>query len=389
VLAAALLLQQAYGLVFAWGILVPYVRAELGWSPVLTGAVFSATPLGYGLGTLVGGRLAEQLPHRRICGAAVVLLVAGLAVALAVPDGFTFVVLYGWLALGVGGGVALTGSVAAAVRAFPRRAGAAGGVITGAYAMAAVIEAPLLAWLAPPLGWLAALRLLAALLVGLAVLAVVLMPVGQSEGASGPHRPAGRPGQLSLLRRRRVWTGAVLILLPPLLGTYAAVNVTTAARAGHLAAWVGATAVVLFSLGNAGGRLVAGAVADHLGVDRVATAVLACDVSAAILFFLGLPTPLFLAAALAAGAALGGGAGLPARMAADGAPDATSSAFGLLFAAYASGALLGPLVGALAGGGPLSWLVVGLPAALGFVVVVLRTRSLTPTGVGSKEGLDG
>jgi hypothetical protein len=76
-------------------------------------------------------------------------------------------------------------------------------------------------------------------------------------------------------------------------------------------------------------------------------------------------------------------------MAADGAPDATSSAFGLLFAAYASGALLGPLVGALAGGGPRSWLVVGLPAAVGFVVVVLRTRSLSPRDAGSKEGLDG
>jgi OFA family oxalate/formate antiporter-like MFS transporter len=389
VLAAAVLLQQAYGLVFAWGVLVPYVRAELGWSSVLTGAVFSATPLGYGLGTLVGGRLAERLPHRRICAAGVVLLAVGLGGALAVPDGFTFVVLYGWLALGVGGGIALTGSVAAVVRAFPSRAGAAGGVITAAYAMAAVIQAPLLAWLAPSLGWLGALRLLAALLSGLALLALVLMPSDGNERASDLPESAARPGQLSLLRRRRVWTGCVLILLPPLLGTYAAVNVTSAARAGHLAAWVGATAVVLFGVGNASGRLLAGVVADRLGVDPVALAVLLFDVSAAILFALGLPTLLFLAAALAAGTALGGGAGLPARMAADGAPDATSSAFGLLFAAYASGALLGPLVGALAGGGPRSWLVVGLPAAVGFVVVVLRTRSLSPRDAGSKEGLDG
>src|SRR5205807_2641689 len=134
-----------------------------------------------------------------------------------------------------------------------------------------------------------------------------------------------------------------------LLGTYTAVNVTTAARAGHLAVWVGATAVVLFSFGNACGRLVAGVAADRLGVDLVATAVLVCDLSAALLFVLGLPTLPFLAAALAAGTALGGAGGLPARMAADAAPDATSSAFGILFAGYASGALLGPLVGAAAG----------------------------------------
>jgi predicted MFS family arabinose efflux permease len=358
---------------------VPYVRAELRWSAVLAGAVFSATPLGYGLGALLGGRLAERLPLRRLCAMAVALLAAGMAVALSLPSGLTFVVFYGWLALGVGGGIALTGSVAAVVRLFPGRAGTAGGSITAAYAAAAVIEAPALAWLAPTLGWLGALRLLAVVLVGLALLALALMPAGRSAqvapGLAGPELP----GQLSLLRRRRIWTGGVLILLAALLGAYTAVNVTGAARAGHLAAWVGATAVVFFSLGNAGGRLLGGAVADRLGADRVAISVLVCDLSAATVFALGLPTLPFLGAAFVAGLGLGGAAGLPARMAADGAPDATSSAHGLLFAGFAAGALLGPLLGAAAGGGAVSWLIVGLPAALGFAVLVLPT----------KEGRDG
>jgi MFS family permease len=377
VLAGALLLQQAYGIVFAWGVLVPYVRADLRWPAVLAGAVFSATPLGYGLGAIAGGRLAERLPLRRLCAIGVALLVAGMAVALWLPGGFTFVVFYGWLALGVGGGIALAGSVAAVVRLFPSRAGTAGGAITAAYAAAAVFEAPVLAWLAPALGWLAALRLLAALLVGLALLALALMPPSTPppslDPRSGPRGPE-LPGQLSLLHRRRIWTGGVLILLAAMFGAYAAVNVTGAARAGHLAAWVGATAVVFFSLGNAGGRLVGGAVADRLGVERVATAVLVCDLAAALVFALGLPTLPFLGGALGAGLGLGGAASLPARMAADGAPDAASSAFGLLFAGFAGGALLGPLLGAAGGGGALSWLIVGLPAALGFVVVVLRTK---------------
>jgi MFS family permease len=376
-LAAAILLQQAFGLVFAWGVVVPYVRAELRWPPVLAGAVFSATPLGYGLGTLLGGRLAERLPLRRICAAGVVILVTGMAVALALPSGFTFVVFYGGLALGVGGGMALTGSVASVVRRFPGGAGAAGGAVTAAYAAAAVVQAPLLARLAPTLGWLAALRLLAALLAGLAVVALALMPEDPGPRlVPGLAGSAARPGQLSLLRRPAVWTGGLLILLPALLGTDAAVNVTGAARADHLAAWVGAAAVVLFSLGNAGGRLVGGMVADRLGVNLVAATVLVCDLSAAVLFALALPTPPFLAAALCAGTALGGAASLPARMAADAAPDATSSTFGLLFAAYASGALLGPLLGAAVGAGSASWLVVGLPAALGFVVVALRKEGL-------------
>ena len=59
------------------------------------------------------------------------------------------------------------------------------------------------------------------------------------------------------------------------------------------------------------------------------------------------------------------------------------------FGVYATGALLGPLVGAAGGGGPSSWLLVGLPAALGFLVVALRTTSLGPTRAGSEEGRDG
>ena len=250
-LVAALLLQQAYGLVFAWGVLAPYVRAELHWSSVLTGAVFSATPLGYGMGSIIGGRLAERLPLRRICAAGVALLVTGMAVALAFPNEVTFVVFYGWLALGVGGGIALAGSVAASLRLFPERAGAVGGAITAAYAMAAVVQAPVLAWLAPTLGWLASLRLLGTILVGVALLALALMPgIPAARPAQALAGPPARPGLLRLARRRRVWSGGLLILLPALLGTYAAVNMTGAARAGHLAAWAGATAVVLFSLGS-------------------------------------------------------------------------------------------------------------------------------------------
>jgi MFS family permease len=372
-LVSAMLLQQAYGLAFAWGVLAPHLRSEAGWPAVLVGAVFSATPLGYGIGTVVGGRLAERVPLRRICLAGVVLLVVGAGVALTLPAPPTFILCYGLLALGVGGGLALTGSVPAVVRLAPARAGAAGGAITAAYAAAAIVQAPVLARLIPLLGWLDALRLLVALLAALAVVALLLMPRPLPAGPAGGREPRPRPpSQLALLRRPRVWSGDLLVLVAALLGPYAAVNVAGEAQASQLPAWVGPTAVALFSLGNAGGRLASGATADRLGVDRVAAAVLASDAAAAVLFALGPPVGPFLAAAVAAGAGLGGAAGLPSRMAADAAPDAASSAFGLLFAGYATGALLGPLAGAAGGGGSASWAIVGLPVLAGFGLLALR-----------------
>ncbi len=107
--AAGLALQLAFGIVFAWGAVVPLIRAQEHWPPVLLGAVFSATPAGYGIGTAIGGRLGERLPPRRLCWASLGLLWAGFAVAFTLPGGLTFVVAYAFLALGVGGGVALTG----------------------------------------------------------------------------------------------------------------------------------------------------------------------------------------------------------------------------------------------------------------------------------------
>lgn len=371
-LLAGVLLQQAFGLTFTWGVLVPHVQAELGWPPLVLAAVFSATPLGYGLGTVVGGRLADRLPPRRIAAAAVGLLVLGLAPALTHPSPLTFVVLYGWLGLGMGGGMALAGSVAAAVRLFPARAGTVGGALTAAYAGASIVQAPLLAALVSQLGWLGALRWLAAGLLALALGALALTPGLPAAPTSLAGEPL--PHQLHLLRRHRVWTSCLVVLFGALTGAYAAVAVVSQAQAAHLAAWVATGALVVFSLGNTSGRLLGGAGADRLGVGRVGFALLLGNLAAALVLALTRAEALVLVASLAAGGALGSTAGLVPRLAADGAPDAPNSAFGVLFAAFATGALAGPLVGAAAGGGAGSWLAVGLPSLVGLAALAARSR---------------
>src|SRR5207248_2921176 len=65
VLLATLPLQFAFGLVYCWGALAPYVERSDHWPALLLSAVFSATPVGYGIGIVVGGRLADRVPPRR------------------------------------------------------------------------------------------------------------------------------------------------------------------------------------------------------------------------------------------------------------------------------------------------------------------------------------
>jgi MFS transporter, OFA family, oxalate/formate antiporter len=371
VLAAGLALQLAFGLVFAWGEVVPYIRAADHWPPVLLGAVFSGTPLGYGSGALIGGRLADRMPPRRLCWAGLVLLCLGFAVAFTFPSGLTFVAFYAFLGLGVGGGVAVTGAVAALIQAFPGRAGTMGGAVTAAYAASAIVQAPLLGALLSRLDWLSALRIVGVGSLLPAVALLLLMP--SLPAPARDFAGAVTPALAELLRRPALWTACVLVFCGATLGPYAAVALAGEALAHHQGAALATAAVVLFAASNAASRFTAGVGSDLFGVDRVVLAVLLLELAAALLLATGITPIAIVGAALAAGASLGGSNGAMTRMAVEAAPEAPNSAFGVIFAAFALGAVLGPLAGALTGG-PRAWLTVGAPALAGLIVLAGRRR---------------
>jgi len=352
--------------VFAWGVVAPLVRAQDHWPALLVGAVFSATPVGFGVGTVIGGRLADRFPPRRLCWASLGLLAAGFALAFAAPSGLTFVVGYAGLALGVGGGVALTGAVAALTQALPSRAGAAGGLASATYAASAVLQAPLISTLAPHLGWRGALEAVGTAVAVVAAALLTLMP-------ALPARHHGRAGGAGALLTGRVAMGAALAFCGAMFGAYAAVNLpgaTGPALAGAVAASI--------ALGNSGGRLLGGLVADRLGTSAVVAAVFALDLVAAVVLFARPGPAAAVGAGLGAGLALGSDAGSLARAGADAAPARPNAAFGLVFAGYTTGAFAGPLLGALVGA-PLAWLATAAPAAAGLAV-------LSAAGLGRRGG---
>jgi len=356
VLVAGLALQPAFGIVFAWGAVVPLVRAQEHWSGLLLGAVFSGTPLGFGLGTVLGGRLADRVPPRRLCWASLAVLAAGFAVAFAAPSGLTFVVAYAGLALGVGGGLALTGTVAALTHVLPDRSGTVGGLVSSTYAAAAIFVSPLLSVLAPRLGWLPALEAVGVGLALVAAAALLLMP---------PLPARGRRERAGALLTAPVWTGAALALCGATFGSFAFVNLP-AAVGPPLAAMAAAG----LAAGNAGGRLLGGLGADRLGARRVVATVFVVEAGCGLALFAGVPPGVAVAAGLAAGLALGADAGVLSRVGADVAPGRPHAAFGLVFAGYTSGAFAGPLLGALVGP-PTAWLAVAGPAAAGLVVLAV------------------
>jgi MFS transporter, OFA family, oxalate/formate antiporter len=372
VLLAALPLQFAFGLVYTWGALAPYVQRDLHWPALLVSAVFSATPVGYGTGIVVGGRLADRMPPRRLCWAGLGLFAAGGGVALAFPSGASFVLLYSMLGLGLGGGLGLAGSNAAGRYAMPDRAGTVSGLVTGAYAFAAPLQVPIASILAGSIGWLPTMRGMAAAMLVLAALAMTTMPAipRPTQPRAGDH---SHPRPLAVLRRPRLYTAILLQLTATPLGAYAFVNAAGYARTLQLAAMVATAAVTAVAVGNALGRLAAGAASDRTGVDRVMVGVLLLDLAAAALFYFHPGASALVLASLLAGICFGAPAGIIGRLAADAAPDAPNFAFGLIFAGFAGGAGPGSLLGA-AVGGTAAWVVVGATALAGLAVVFIRLR---------------
>jgi MFS family permease len=367
VIAAGAALQFSFGLVYVWGALAPLVRAEDGWPPVLIGAVWSAGPVGYGSGIVLAGRLADRLPPRRICWAAVALMAGGLGIALTVPRAWTFVLFYSALGLGAGGATALAGALAAGTSVLPARAGVVGGTLTGSYALAALVQVPVVTALAARLGWVDALRLAGSALVLLAVGAVALMPpLPRPRRATGSRE---RATTRELAGRRLVRTGFLLELTATPLGAYAFVNLAGQARGLGLPLAVSTATILAIASGNAAGRLTGGAASDRYGVHLAFLVILVCDlVAAVILWQASSPLALLLAGGLV-GIAFGAPAGLLSRLATEAAPDAPHAAFGLLFTGYAAGAFTGPLLGAALGGGRSVWLALGALGLGGLVIL--------------------
>jgi len=372
VLISGIILQFVFGMVYAWGAVVPYVRLHDHWSSLLINAVFSGTPLGYGVGIVIGGWLADRFPPRLLCWIGTGLLIIGFTVAFLLPSGITFVLFYSALALGLGGSIALAGALAAGVSAFPGREGMIGGTLTGSYALAAVIQIPIISSLAATIGWADALRLVGSILALLAVVMVLLMPA-----IPRPIRPKTEAAPfLQLVRRKQVWTGFFIEVTASPLGAYAFVAIATYTRGLSLALWVATGAVIVVAAGNALGRVIAGAASDRFGVNRVFLVILALSMLAVILLLVPGNGLTVLLAALAAGIGFGGPAGLLSRLASTSVPDSPNTAFGLLFFGYALGVSAGPLLGAAAGGNTQSWFVLGGVTGIGLLILIIRGQPL-------------
>ena len=261
ILTAAFLMQMCLGATYSWSVFVRPIRELTGYSQGITQIPFTTFYLAFPFTLIFSGSILHSLGPRRSSLVGTILfgggwILAGLGGSLS----FTFVVIGVGLLAGIGVGFAYLVPIQVGNRWFPKQPGLVTGLAVAGFAVGAALIGLSGAAMMQNLG-LSPFRTLA--LLGCGFLLLGVMTATQMEypgGTTGPAEPS--PARWTLLRNREFRQ-----LFPAMVAGLAAgfavnSNLKDLCPSGHLAA--GATAVAVFAIGNAAGRIAWGLAFDRM-----------------------------------------------------------------------------------------------------------------------------
>lgn len=218
------------------------------------------------VGVLTAGPVADRRGARLLIGLAAATGGGGLLLAASLP---TLPAMLGGVGVsfGAANGMGYASALHVAGTGWQTRRGLAIGIVLSAYALGAVLAAPLLAVAVEAAGWRATLAGWGAVVGLLVGVAAVLVP-GRDPASPLPERQRGRPAGVAQVALLWVVFGACSA---PTLFTFA--HGAAAAGARGLSLQAAGAAVAVLSGGNLAGRLAAGWAADRFGSVRCLLAV--------------------------------------------------------------------------------------------------------------------
>lgn len=254
-LTGAVLLDFAVSPLFVWDTFTASLAVELRVPTSFLSIVYGVGLAAFTVGVLIGGRIADRLPPRRIAALCTGGVVAGLGLS-AVATTLPLVVAGFGVLLGGATGVGYATAIRVAGTASSRR-GTAVALVVSAYAAGAVVLAPVVEVLLSRIGRAGTFAVLAVLVGILLVGASALLPGTVPTSAATPVSVS------SVLRQHRrpllvFWAMFLLGSGPALVAL---------GQAGQLAQGpeLAFVAVLLLNAGNFAGRLLAGPIADRWG----------------------------------------------------------------------------------------------------------------------------
>lgn len=285
VFAAHLLLALIFGAAYSFGAFFSQIQASFGVGSFSVASVFSLTAFIYYVVGVFSGSLADRVPTRLVVGAGVVLLALGFFVSSLASASLQLFIVSFCVLVGLGVGLVYVPTVTAVQRWFVKHRSKASGLALAGTGVGTFIGPIAAGLLMQHFSWEATMRIFAAVIVVLGVLAAMLvrstpqevglLPDGERPSSTETaNRVLTLPGMrlADAVRSARFWWyfGAIFLGSVGLfvglvyINPYARQLGISTTESNLLIGLIG-----LIGVGNVGGRLFLGSLGDRMGARRL------------------------------------------------------------------------------------------------------------------------
>jgi OFA family oxalate/formate antiporter-like MFS transporter len=270
------LMNLALGSLYAWSVFVAPLEKEFGWTRTQTSRTFTIAVVCFALTFIVAGRLQDR-KGPRVCALLGSILVSAGFVLTSFTSSLTALYVFFGVIVGVGNGFGYSTPTPVGSKWFPDKRGLVVGLMVGGYGGGQAIFGSLANfWLIPEFGWRATFQILAAVFIVMTLAGTALLqnpPAGYRPPNWTPPPGASAAGSDFTTAEMLTTPTFYLLWVAYCLGTTAGLmtisQLVPFANSVGLGANVATIALVVSAVGNAGGRILSGAMSDRLG--RVTT----------------------------------------------------------------------------------------------------------------------
>jgi OFA family oxalate/formate antiporter-like MFS transporter len=270
------LINLALGSLYAWSVFVAPLEKEFGWTRTQTSQTFTIAVVCFALTFIAAGRLQDR-KGPRICALLGSVLVSAGFVLTSLTTSLTALYVFFGVIVGVGNGFGYSAPTPVGSKWFPDKRGLVVGLMVGGYGGGQAIFGSLANfWMIPSLGWRTTFQILGAVFLVMTLVGTALLrnpPPGYRPPNWQPPPGAVAAGTDFATRDMLSTPTFYFLWIAFGLGTTAGLmtisQLVPFATSAGLGANIATIALVVGAVGNAGGRILSGAMSDRFG--RLAT----------------------------------------------------------------------------------------------------------------------
>ncbi|KLV08747.1 MULTISPECIES: OFA family MFS transporter [Photobacterium] len=272
ILLAGFCINLCMGILYAWSVFKQALVVDLGWSNADASMPYTVAVIAFSVSLLIAGVLQDRMGPRRILILGTVMVGLGMIISSFATSPLLLILTFG-LMTGCGIGFGYACLAPSAMKWFhPSKKGLVNGLIAAGFGLAAVYLAPLTSSLIGTFGINTSFMILgvAVLLIAVPLACTINNPPAgyQPEApANAANKPASKPVDINwraMVKTPQFYSLWLMFALASSAGLMVIGNITSiAAQQANITE--AAYLVVILSIFNSGGRVVAGILSDKIG----------------------------------------------------------------------------------------------------------------------------